>query len=124
MDFLTTLTRETIKQNLLFDQIMTNGDWWKDEKDLEEKLQTLYDAGYDGKIGISYDDFHGQSEVRMNTFICTVNKFFGNDSVVIQRVIGEKSRIRSGMTFTKNTCHSGLRPGIFFYSSGTRYTAT
>jgi MoaA/NifB/PqqE/SkfB family radical SAM enzyme len=88
MDFLIALTKETVALDLLFDQIMTNGDWWKDEADLRDKLRTLYDAGYDGKIGLSWDEYHGQSQKRMETFIGVVKEMFGNDSVSIQVVEG------------------------------------
>ena len=86
MDFLVALTKETVALELLFDQIMTNGDWWKDETDLNKALQTLYDAGYDGKIGLSWDKYHGQSEERMTTFINAVQTIFGEESINIQQV--------------------------------------
>ena len=86
MEFLLDLTRATVKHDLLFDQIMTNGDWWRNEEELKQKLQALYDAGYDGKIGLSWDEFHGQSTERMITFIKTVQKIFGEESINIQRV--------------------------------------
>ena len=93
LDFLLALTKATIENDLLFDQIMTNGDWWQDEAELCEKLQTLYDAGYDGKIGLSWDSYHGQTADRMKTFISTVLEIFGEDSINIQRVedVGEDS---------------------------------
>ncbi len=86
MDFLLALTKETVVLDLLFDQIMTNGDWWKDESSLRTTLQSLYDAGYDGKIGLSWDEYHGQSQERMETFIRVVKESFGDDSINIQRV--------------------------------------
>ena len=86
MDFLLTLTKAVVAHDLLFDQIMTNGDWWKEEQELRNTLQTLYDAGYDGKIGLSWDEYHGQSEERMLTFIKTVQEIFGEEAINIQRV--------------------------------------
>ena len=86
MDFLLEITKATIANDLLFDQIMTNGDWWRDETDLRTTLQKLYDAGYDGKFGLSWDSYHGQSSERMETFIRTVRNIFGEDSINIQRV--------------------------------------
>ncbi|SEQ90588.1 4Fe-4S single cluster domain-containing protein [Treponema bryantii] len=86
MDFLVEVTKAAISHDLMFDQIMTNGDWWQDEADLCKKLQALYDGGYDGKIGLSWDSYHGQSTERMETFIRTVQKIFGKDSVNIQTV--------------------------------------
>ena len=89
MDFLIEVTKAAIDHDLMFDQIMTNGDWWRDESDLVEKLQTLYDAGYDGKIGLSWDSYHGQTTERMETFIRTVQEIFGEDSINIQTVKDE-----------------------------------
>ena len=86
MEFLLELTRATVANDLLFDQIMTNGDWWHDEQELRDKLQALYNAGYDGKIGLSWDEYHGQSKERMITFIKTVQEIFGKESINIQRV--------------------------------------
>ena len=86
MDFLIEVTKATVAHDLMFDQIMTNGDWWRDEADLCEKLQTLYDAGYDGKIGLSWDSYHGQSTERMETFIRKVQEIFGEEAINIQTV--------------------------------------
>lgn len=85
-DFILELTKAALKMDLMFDQIMTNGDWWENEADLRNSLQQLYDAGYDGKIGLSWDSFHGQTVERMDIFIKTVQEVFGNDSINIQRV--------------------------------------
>ena len=86
MEFLLELTRTTVSHDLLFDQIMTNGDWWRDEEELNQKLKALYDAGYDGKIGLSWDEYHGQNEKRMITFIKAVQEIFGEESISIQKV--------------------------------------
>ena len=89
MDFLLEISKYVVANDLLFDQIMTNGDWWRDEADLTEKLHSLYDAGYDGKIGLSWDAYHGQTTDRMETFIRTVQEIFGQDSINIQTVEDE-----------------------------------
>ena len=86
MDFLIEVSKAVVTNDLMFDQIMTNGDWWQDEADLRETLQKLYDAGYDGKIGLSWDSYHGQSTERMETFIRTVQEIFGEESINIQMV--------------------------------------
>ena len=90
MDFLIEVTKAAISHDLMFDQIMTNGDWWRDEADLTVTLQKLYDAGYDGKIGLSWDSYHGQSAERMETFIRKVQEIFGEDAINIQTVEDEK----------------------------------
>ncbi|MDD5928611.1 MAG: radical SAM protein [Spirochaetales bacterium] len=86
MDFLIEVTKAAISHDLMFDQIMTNGDWWRDETELTDTLQKLYDAGYDGKIGLSWDSYHGQTTERMETFIRAVQKIFDEDSINIQTV--------------------------------------
>ncbi len=91
VDFICELTKTAISLDLLFDQIMTNGDWWKNETDLQETLQKVYNAGYDGKIGISFDSFHGQNPQRIKTFIEACQKLFGPDSINIQTVIQQTS---------------------------------
>ena len=53
-DFLCEVTKAAVQMDFMFDQIMTNGDWWVDESDLMQRLQTVYNAGYDGRIGLSW----------------------------------------------------------------------
>ena len=86
MDFLCAVIKASVDYDFMFDRIMTNGDWWKSEQDLHATLQKIYDAGYDGKIGVSYDTFHAQSEERIATFIQTAWEIFGKQSVEIQSV--------------------------------------
>ena len=90
LDFMEKVISFAYKNDFYFDRIMTNADWWKDENDLQQKLRRIYDAGYDGKIGISYDDYHGQKEERMVTFIKAVLEIFGEQSLEIQSVIDDK----------------------------------
>ena len=89
LDFLCSVTKAAVQMDFMFDQIITNGDCWIDETDLMQKLQTLYDAGYDGKIGLSWDSYHGQTTERMQTFISCVQELFGEDSINIQTVDSE-----------------------------------
>jgi len=98
MDFMEEIIRFTVASDLMFDQIMTNGDWWKTESELTEKLQKLYNAGYDGKIGLSWDTFHGQSTDRIETFIQTVQTIFGPDSLTIQIVQGGENLLNAPFT--------------------------
>ncbi len=66
---------------------MTNGDCWKTESKLRTTLQKIQEAGYDGKIGLSYDNFHGQSFDRIKTFASAVNEIFGEESLNIQAIL-------------------------------------
>ena len=85
-DFLFEVTKFAIEKDFLFDQIMTNGCWWKSEEELNETLQQLFEIGYDGKIGLSWDIFHNQDEEKIKIFIEQVHAVFGSDSLVIQTV--------------------------------------
>lgn len=86
MDFLTEIIKDAREKDFMFDQIMTNGDWWESESGLCAALQKIYDAGYDGKIGVSYDNFHAQKYERIRTFCSCVNKVFGEESISVQAV--------------------------------------
>lgn len=86
MDFLVEIIKDAREKNFMFDQIMTNGDWWKSEAELSETLQKVYDAGYDGKIGLSYDNFHAQKYERIRTFCSYINRIFGEGSLAVQAV--------------------------------------
>lgn len=85
-DFLGEVSSFARKNDFMFDQIMTNGVWWKTEYELIQTLQRIQDCGYDGKIGISYDNFHGQDYKKIRTFCNAVNKIFGEESINIQAV--------------------------------------
>lgn len=103
MDFLIKIISFAIKNDFMFDQIMTNGDWWTDEADLTEKLTQLYNAGYDGKIGLSWDSFHNQKTERIQVFIKNVHNIFGEDSINIQTVVSLESVAKGSYTQTEKT---------------------
>lgn len=86
MDFLCEVISFARMNNFMFDQIMTNGVWWKNECELNEALQKIKDCGYDGKIGISYDNFHGQNYKKIRTFCAAVNAIFGEENINVQAV--------------------------------------
>lgn len=87
LDFMLQIISWAYKNEFCFDQIMTNGDWWKTEEELKETLKKIFDAGYDGKIGLSYDSFHNQDFDRIKIFCRTVNEVFGEENLNIQTVI-------------------------------------
>jgi len=86
LDFMLDVIKYGYKNEFCFDQIMTNGDWWKTESDLRSTLTKIRNAGYDGKIGLSYDNFHGQDFKRIKTFAAAVNDIFGEESLNVQAV--------------------------------------
>ncbi|WP_294431846.1 radical SAM protein [uncultured Treponema sp.] len=97
IDFLEKVIKSSIEYDFMFDRIMTNGDWWKSEEGLRTTFQKIYDAGYDGKIGLSYDSFHAQNEERIAKFIQIAWDFFGNDAVEIQSVNNEGASLPPGV---------------------------
>lgn len=86
-DFLESVIKESVNQGFMFDKIMTNGVWWKTEKELSESLRRIYDAGFDGKIGLSWDYFHAQEYEKIKTFVKKTLKTFGEESLEIQSVV-------------------------------------
>lgn len=89
-DFLCEIIKETVQNDLMFDRIMTNGVWWKDEDELSDKLKKIYDAGFDGKIGLSLDSFHNQNIQEVLTFIRKAFEIFNTGDIIeIQSVISE-----------------------------------
>lgn len=89
MDFLTDVISYAVDNAYNFDRIMTNGIWWQTKEELIEKLTIIRDAGYDGKIGLSYDSFHGQKISQIKTFCQAVFEIFGKTSLEIQSVISQ-----------------------------------
>lgn len=87
-DFLRELCAEALSLGLLFDRLMTNGAWWRDEAELEETLGSLAEAGFDGVIGLSVDRWHGSTAGRILPFIEAAHRAFGRlDCVEIASVI-------------------------------------
>ena len=84
--FLTDVITFAREKDFMFDQIMTNGVWWKTEEELTSTLRKIADCGYDGKIGVSYDNFHGQNYEKIRAFCRAVNDVFGEEKINIQAV--------------------------------------
>ena len=77
---------QQLKINYLANDIKESTKILEDEEELNQTLQKIYDAGYDGKIGISYDNFHGQDYKKIRIFCAAVNKIFDEESINIQAV--------------------------------------
>lgn len=87
-DFLRELCAEAVSLGLLFDRLMTNGSWWRDEAELEETLGSVAEAGFDGTIGLSADRWHGSTAGRLLPFIEAAHRAFGRrDCVEIASVV-------------------------------------
>ena len=87
-DFICEISKKTVELGLFFDRIMTNGVWWNDELTLKNVLTDIYNAGFDGKIGLSFDSFHNQQIEKIIKFCTTVYEIWNNYSMIeIQSVI-------------------------------------
>lgn len=91
LDFLEKVISEACKMDFMFGRIMTNGLWWKTEEELNLSLLKIYDAGFDGKIGLSVDSFHNNDIEKTVKFIKTSCRIFSQkDLIEIQSVINPK----------------------------------
>lgn len=81
-DFVVAITKAAVERGMYFDRLMTNGDWWKDEAGLRAVLASVYDAGFDGNIGLSWDAYHAQSPDRIVTFLRAAFELRGRKDAV------------------------------------------
>lgn len=94
LEFIEKLVKYAVSKDMLFDRIMTNGIWWENQEKLEEKLKILYDAGFDGKICLSFDSFHNQPLEKIIMFCKKVLETFGPDSLEIQTVLQPSKKFK------------------------------
>ena len=93
--FLCRLTKEAVRHGMLFDRIMTNGAWFRNEAGLRRTLERLYRAGYDGSICVSADAYHFRSGSvnKAASFIRTAVSVWGRPDIIsIACVAGEKEK--------------------------------
>lgn len=91
IDFICAVCEKAVNLDFYFDRITTNGQWWKTEEELEEKLTRIYEYGFDGKFGLSWDSFHGGDKNRLITFARMVCEIFGPASLDILSVINPEN---------------------------------
>lgn len=77
-DFLCALIKKAVQNDMLFDRLMTNASWWQTEADCATSLERIFNAGFDGKLGISFDAYHGQSAQKIASFLKIVSNIFGD----------------------------------------------
>jgi pyruvate-formate lyase-activating enzyme len=81
-EFLTTLTARAAELGLRFDKLMTNGVWHRDATHARAVLTELKAAGFDGKIGLSVDKFHGMDIAKLAEFCRVTREVFSRDTVL------------------------------------------
>lgn len=136
-DFLTAICEETVELDLYFDRLMTNGDWYQNETELTDKLEGVYNAGFDGTIGLSLDDWHGQESGRIALFINTVIEISGRpDGIEIDSALNTDGSFpikliegvvaEMGSRFGRGACliNDGGIPAVITGDEGFRITIT
>lgn len=100
MDFVLDVAGWCRNNDFYFDRLMTNGVWWNTADQLESALALLSEAGFDGKLCISFDSFHGQDEEKLVQFVKSACKIFrGNDIIQIQSVSDDDMKSDSQFLF-------------------------
>ena len=93
IDLLCELVAAAVKEGYLFDRIMTNGVWYKNDEALKRTLRRISNAGYDGEICVSVDAFHKQNLKKIARFIKTASSIWNRPDIVsIARVRGSRDR--------------------------------
>src|SRR5258708_6984759 len=81
-EFVHTLCRRGAELGFRFDKIMTNGLWYRNADHLEAVLTDLAATGFNGKLGLSVDKFHGMHMDRAAEFCRVGRRIFGRDNVL------------------------------------------
>ena len=91
LDLMCAISKEAAKQGMLFGRIMTNGGWFRTDKELISSLDRLFHAGYDGNLCLSVDAFHRQSLKKCASFVRNAATLWRrHDIVSIAAVRGAK----------------------------------
>jgi len=91
LDLMCVISQEAARQGMLFSRIMTNGGWFRTDKELVSALYRLFYAGYDGDICLSVDAFHRQDLKKCVSFVrSAVAVWRRHDIVSVAAVKGAK----------------------------------
>lgn len=119
LDFTCYLIEESVKSDMIFDRLMTNGVWWKTDEELRQKLLRVKNAGFDGKIGLSWDCFHMAHEEntalsiqKIAMFITACHQIFDDETCVeILSVVNAADSKNDDLDFKDNLIDLGLTIG-------------
>ena len=81
-EFLNVLTARAAELGFRFDKLMTNGVWHRDAEHATAVLSDLRDAGFNGKIGLSVDKFHGMDIEKLAEFCRVTRAVFARDTIL------------------------------------------
>jgi pyruvate-formate lyase-activating enzyme len=82
-EFVHAIAARAARLGYRFDKVMTNGLWWRDVPHLEATLRPLAECGFDGRVGLSVDKFHGTTEMdRLAEFCRVTRRVFDRDNIL------------------------------------------
>jgi len=76
LDFVCEIIRKTVETGAFFDRLMTNAVAFNDTSLMKNALEKIFDAGFDGIFGISFDAFHAQKIEKIAAFIKDVERIW------------------------------------------------
>jgi len=110
LDLMCAISKEAARLGMLFGRIMTNGGWFRTDKELVSALDSLFRAGYDGDLCLSVDAFHQQDLKKCASFIrASAVAWRRHDIVTIAAVKGAKeSQTRKRLATLARIMHARL----------------
>jgi Radical SAM superfamily/Iron-sulfur cluster-binding domain/4Fe-4S single cluster domain len=81
-EFVHAACRRATELGFRHDKIITNGAWFRDAAHLEAVLGELAATGFDGKLGLSVDKFHGIRTPALAAFCRAARRIFDRDTIV------------------------------------------
>lgn len=82
LDFLCKVSAFAVEKGFLFSRVITNGVFGASTAERESALEKLFDSGFDGKIALSFDSFHGQNANDAARFIRSSLDISGDSTAV------------------------------------------
>ena len=80
--FISEVSSFAAAQGFLFSRVTTNGVFGASAEEREAALKAIFDAGFDGKVALSFDSFHGQGAKEAARFIRSCLDISGDNSAV------------------------------------------
>lgn len=118
-NFLYSIIKFAVDRGFLFTRIVTNGVWYRDRRDLKNRLERLFDSGYDGSICVSVDAYHRQNLEKVAGFIKTAQSVWRRpDLISIAYVTGRdrateaKLQRLAGLLKARLSAFRGTHPNI------------
>jgi len=86
------ISKEAARRGTFFSRVMTNGGWFRTEKELIQAMRRLFAAGYDGNFCLSVDAFHHQELNKCASFARAATVIWARPDIVsIAAVQGAKN---------------------------------